>query len=221
MENAYFITGTDTNVGKTWATLALMHYFKQQGKSVIGMKPVASGCTLHQDGLQNDDALLLQAHASMPVDYVLINPYAYLEPVSPHIAGIDNPVKLDKVLANFITLQALADIVLVEGVGGWYAPINNQQAVSDLAQVLALPIIMVVAIRLGCINHARLTYQAICASGLVCAGWLAVCSDPNMLKRDETIASITNALDASLLGILPYQACADFDLLARQLSLNC
>jgi dethiobiotin synthetase len=221
MENAYFITGTDTNVGKTWATLALMHYFKQQGKSVIGMKPVASGCTLYQDGLQNDDALLLQAHASMPVDYALINPYAYLEPVSPHIAGIDNPVKLDKVLTNFAALKALADIVIVEGVGGWYAPINDQQSVSDLAQVLALPVIMVVAIRLGCINHARLTYQAICASGLVCAGWLAVCSDPSMLKRDETIVSITNALDASLLGILPYQERADFDLLARQLSLNC
>ncbi|MFI3217665.1 MAG: dethiobiotin synthase [Methylococcales bacterium] len=220
MENAYFITGTDTNVGKTWATLALMHAIKQQGKTVVGMKPVASGCTLHQGRLQNEDALLLQAHASIPVDYELVNPYAYLQPVSPHIAGVDNPVNLDKVLANFTALKALADIVLVEGVGGWYAPINDQQAVSDLAQCLALPVILVVGMRLGCINHARLTYQAICASGLACAGWLAVCNDPTMLKRNENIATLKKLLNSPLLGVLPYQERADFDLLARQLSLN-
>ena len=220
MENAYFITGTDTNVGKTWATLALMHAIKQQGKTVVGMKPVASGCTLHQGRLQNEDALLLQAHGSIQVDYALVNPYAYLQPVSPHIAGIDNPVNLDKVLANFTALKALADIVLVEGVGGWYAPINDQQAVSDLAQCLALPVILVVGIRLGCINHARLTYEAIFSSGLVCAGWLAVCNDPTMLKRDENIATLKKLLNTPLLGVLPYQECADFDLLARQLSLN-
>ncbi len=220
MENAYFITGTDTNVGKTWATLALMHAIKQQGKTVVGMKPVASGCTLHQGHLQNEDALLLQAHGSIQVDYALVNPYAYLQPVSPHIAGIDNPVNLDKVLANFTALKALADIVLVEGVGGWYAPINDQQAVSDLAQCLALPVILVVGIRLGCINHARLTHEAIFASGLACAGWLALCNDPTMLKRDENIATLKKLLNTPLLGVLPYQECADFDLLARQLSLN-
>jgi len=220
MENAYFITGTDTNVGKTWATLALMHAIKQQGKTVVGMKPVASGCTLHQGRLQNEDALLLQAHGSIQVDYALVNPYAYLQPVSPHIAGINNPVNLDKVLANFTSLKALADIVLVEGVGGWYAPINDQQAVSDLAQCLALPVILVVGIRLGCINHARLTYEAIHASGLACAGWLAVCNDPSMLKRDENIATLKKLLNTPLLGVLPYQECADFDLLARQLSFN-
>jgi len=220
MENAYFITGTDTNVGKTWATLALMHAIKQQGKTVVGMKPVASGCTLHQGRLQNEDALLLQTHGSIHVDYELINPYAYLQPVSPHIAGIDNPVNLDKVLANFTSLKALADIVLVEGVGGWYAPINDQQAVSDLAQCLALPVILVVGIRLGCINHARLTYEAIFSSGLACAGWLAVCNNPTMLKRDENIATLKKLLNTPLLGVLPYQECADFDLLARQLSLN-
>ena len=220
MENAYFITGTDTNVGKTWATLALMHAIKQQGKTVVGMKPVASGCTLHQGRLQNEDALLLQAHGSIQVDYALVNPYAYLQPVSPHIAGINNPVNLDKVLANFTSLKALADIVLVEGVGGWYAPINDQQAVSDLAQCLALPVILVVGIRLGCINHARLTYQAILTSGLACAGWLAVCNDLTMLKRDENIATLKKLLNTPLLGVLPYQECADFDLLARQLSFN-
>jgi dethiobiotin synthetase len=220
MEAAYFITGTDTDVGKTWATLAFMHYVKQQGKTVIGMKPVAAGCALQDGQLKNDDALLLQAHASIQVDYDKINPYAYLQPVSPHIAGVDNPVNVARVGQVFHSLQSLADVVLVEGAGGWYAPINHQQAVSDLAHALALPVIMVVAIRLGCINHARLTYQAIRASGLPCTGWVANCTDPAMLNRNDNIATIARLLDAPLLGVLPYQQQADFEVLAGQLLLN-
>lgn len=218
MQQAYFITGTDTNVGKTWTTLALMHYFKQQGKTVIGMKPVASGCMLQDGQLKNDDALLLQQHASVPVDYDLINPYAYLQPVSPHLAGVDNPVQLDKIRHTLHSLQNMADIILVEGVGGWYAPVNNRQAVSDMAKDLGLPIIMAVAIRLGCINHARLTYQAIQVSGLRCAGWIANCTDANMPYREENIATIKKLLNAPLLGVLPYQEKADFEVLAGLLS---
>jgi dethiobiotin synthetase len=220
MEAAYFITGTDTDVGKTWATVAFMHYVKQQGKTVIGMKPVAAGCTLQDGQLKNDDALLLQAHTSIQVDYDKINPYAYLQPVSPHIAGADNPVNVTRVGQVFRSLQSLADVVLVEGAGGWYAPINHLQAVSDLAHALALPVIIVVAIRLGCINHARLTYQAIRASDLPCAGWVANCTDPAMLNRDDNIATITRLIDAPLLGVLPYQAEADFEVLAGRLLLN-
>lgn len=214
MKQAYFITGTDTNVGKTYTTLALMHYYQQQGKTVIGMKPVAAGCVLQNGQLKNEDALLLQQYASIAADYQLINPYAYLQPVSPHIAGIDNPVQLHIVKDAFRSLQNQADIVLVEGVGGWYAPINDQQSVSDMAKYLDLPVIMVVAIRLGCINHARLTYQAIQASGLKCAGWLANCIESEMLNREENIATIRKLLDAPLLGVLPYQQQADFDGLA-------
>lgn len=214
MQQSYFITGTDTNVGKTRTTLALMHYFKQQGKTVIAMKPVASGCTLQNGQLKNDDALLLQQHASVPIDYELINPYAYLQAVSPHIAGVDNPVQLDKVEEAYRSLQSRADVVLVEGVGGWYAPVNDRQAVSDMAGYLGLPVIMVVAIRLGCINHARLTYQAIQASGLRCAGWIANCTDSDMPYREENIATIKKLLDTPLLGVLPYQEKADFDVLA-------
>jgi dethiobiotin synthetase len=220
MEKAYFITGTDTEVGKTYATLALMQYVKRQGKTVLGMKPVAAGCELHDGKLKNEDALLLQKYASMQIDYDKINPYAYLQPVSPHIAGIDNPVNLDRIGEALRTLQGLADIVLVEGAGGWYAPINDKQAISDLAQALALPVIMVVAIRLGCINHARLTYEAIRASGLPCAGWIANCTDPDMLSGKENIATITTIVDAPLLGVLPYQEQADFDFLARQIMLD-
>jgi len=226
MEKGYFITGTDTNAGKTWATIALMRYFKQQGKSVAGMKPVAAGCSFPcaawecQDGqLKNEDALLIQENASIQIDYDLINPYAYELPVSPHIAGINNPVNLPKIVERFNTLKELAEIVLVEGAGGWYAPLNDHEDISDLAKALALPVILVVAIRLGCINHAKLTFQAIQLSGIPCAGWIAMCVDPDMLKSDENIRTIKTALNIPLLGVLPFLVTADFDLLAAKLAL--
>jgi len=216
MEKGYFITGTDTNAGKTWATIALMRYFKGQGKTVAGMKPVAAGCVMVDGRLKNADALLIQENGSWQIDYDLINPYAYELPVSPHIAGVDNPVRLDVLAAPFELLKTLADIVIVEGAGGWYAPLNEREAISDLAKALALPVIMVVAIRLGCINHARLTYQAIEHSGVKCAGWIAVCTDPDVLSRDENIQTIKAAVDAPLLAVLPYMDVADFNFLAEQ-----
>jgi len=216
MEKGYFITGTDTNVGKTWATIALMRYFKGQGKTVAGMKPVAAGCLMVDGRLKNEDALLIQENASWQIDYDLINPYAYELPVSPHIAGVDNPVRLDVLAAPFELLKTLADIVIVEGAGGWYAPLNERESISDLAKALALPVIMVVAIRLGCINHARLTYQAVKQSGVKCAGWIAVCTDPDLLSRDENIQAIKTAVDAPLLAVLPYMDDADFNFLAEQ-----
>jgi len=216
MEKGYFITGTDTNVGKTWATIALMRYFKGQGKTVAGMKPVAAGCLMVDGRLKNEDALLIQENASWQIDYDLINPYAYELPVSPHIAGVGNPVRLDVLAAQFELLKTLADIVIVEGAGGWYAPLNERESISDLAKALALPVIMVVAIRLGCINHARLTYQAVKQSGVKCAGWIAVCTDPDLLSRDENIQAIKTAVDAPLLAVLPYMDDADFNFLAEQ-----
>jgi len=216
MEKGYFITGTDTNAGKTWATIALMRYFKGQGKTVAGMKPVAAGCVMVDGRLKNADALLIQENGSWQIDYDLINPYAYELPVSPHIAGVRNPVRLDVLAAPFELLKTLADIVIVEGAGGWYAPLNERESISDLAKALALPVIMVVAIRLGCINHARLTYQAIEHSGVKCAGWIAVCTDPDVLSRDENIQTIKAAVDAPLLAVLPYMDVADFNFLAEQ-----
>jgi len=213
----YFITGTDTDVGKTCATIALMRYFKRQGKTVLGMKPVASGCTLHAGELKNADALLIQDNASIALDYQMINPYAYKLPVSPHIAGIHDPVKLAIIVECYNSLKALADIVIVEGAGGWYAPLNAQDDISDLANALALPVILVVGLRLGCINHAKLSYQAIKLSGLACAGWIAVSVDPDLLNRDENIQAIKTALPVPLLGVLPYQKQLDYDLLADQL----
>ncbi|MDD2659669.1 MAG: dethiobiotin synthase [Methylococcales bacterium] len=224
MEQGYFITGTDTNAGKTWATIALMRYFRRQGKTVAGMKPVAAGCSFpcpaserRDDWLKNEDALLIQENASLPIDYDLINPYAYQLPVSPHIAGIDNPVKMAKIVESFNVLKELAEIVLVEGAGGWFTPLNDSEDISDLAKALALPVILVVAIRLGCINHAKLTWQAIQNLSIPCAGWIAVCVDPGMLKSDENIHTIKTALNVPLLGVLPYLASADFDFLAGKL----
>jgi dethiobiotin synthetase len=219
MEKGYFITGTDTNAGKTWATIALMHYFKSQGKTVAGMKPVASGCLMQDGRLKNEDALLIQENASLPVDYDLVNPYAYELPVSPHIAGVDNPVKLDLLVGTFERLKTMADIVVVEGAGGWYSPLNEREDNSDLAKALALPVIMVVAIRLGCINHARLTYQAIIQSGASFAGWIATCTDAELLRRDENILTLKNALGGPLLGVLPYSKAADFKFFSKKLKL--
>lgn len=220
MDQGYFITGTDTNVGKTWAAVALMRYFRNQGKSVIGMKPVASGCSVQDGVLVNDDALLLQENATLKLDYGLINPYAFALPVSPHIAGKGNPVKLDVIVSLFNSIKKQAQVVLVEGAGGWCSPLNEVADNSDLAMALGLPVIMVVAIKLGCINHAKLTYQAIKNSRICCAGWIAVCVNSNELYIEENIATVKKWLDVPLLGVLPHTNIPDFEVLARNYSFS-
>lgn len=221
MKQGFFITGTDTGVGKTWATVALMNYFKAQGKTVVGMKPVASGCEVIEGILKNEDALLLQQHASVFLDYPQINSFSFLAPVSPHLAADNDEVDLNKIYKDFEYLKTQADVVLVEGVGGWLVPLNNQgDDVEDLANKLQLPVIMVVAIRLGCINHARLTYQAIKATGIECAGWIAMCLEPEMLKINENINTLEEVIDAPLLGILPYSKIADFKRFAENIAFD-
>lgn len=216
MEQGYFITGTDTNVGKTWATVALMRYFQGLGNSVIGLKPVASGCMVKNGRLVNLDALLLQEHSTLKLDYHSINPYAFELAVSPHIAGKDNPVELDVIVNSFKAIKERAQIILVEGAGGWYSPLNENQDNRDLAEALGLPVILVVAIKLGCINHAILTCHAIKASPVSCAGWIAVCVDSNELCIEENIATLKKRLDSPLLGIMPTMDEPDFDLLASK-----
>jgi len=220
MTGGFFITGTDTGVGKTCAAIALMHALQRQGKTVLAMKPVAAGCLMQEGGLKNDDALALQSHASLPLPYPLINPYAYAEPVSPHIAGTHNPVQLAVVTRQFALLKSQSDCVLVEGAGGWFSPINSGQSNADLAAALTLPVILVVAIRLGCINHARLSQLAINQSGLPLVGWIAVCTEPNMSYQQDNIAFIGACLAVPLLGIFPYLSVVDFDFLANQLDIS-
>ncbi len=218
MKTGFFITGTDTDVGKTWSTIALMRAFQQQGLTVAGMKPVAAGCEWRDGVLKNSDALLMQKYSSQSLPYNLINPYAFQPAVSPHLACGGVAVKLDTILNAFTTLQALADVLLVEGAGGWYSPLSATLDNAGLAQALSLPVIVVVGIRLGCINHARLTVQAVEQAGLACAGWIAVEIVQAMPGFDENIDFIRHAIKAPLLGILPFCPNTDFNLLAAKLS---
>jgi len=202
----FFVTGTGTGIGKTMCTVVLMHYFQSQGKIVSGYKPVASGCTRYSGQLRNQDALLLQSNSSRSLPYDLVNPYAFEPAVSPHIAAksVDQIIDLSVITANYRSLASQSDIVFVEGVGGWHAPLSDSTDVAELAKVLALPVVLVVGIQLGGINYARLTFDAICASGLSCVGWVANCVEPEMLALKENIATVKDLISVPLLGVIPY-----------------
>ncbi len=216
MAEAFFVTGTDTGVGKTLVTAALMQYFKDQGKSVAAMKPVASGAVWKDNQLVNDDALLLQQSASEKLQYDLVNPYVFEEPVSPNIAAKKSGVNIcfDRISSNLKHLQDRFDVVIVEGVGGWLVPLGLKKDISDLAVALKLPVIVVVSIRLGCINQARLTFAAINKSGVPVAGWVANCVDPGMMAQQENIETINELVSAPLLSVLPCFSEPDLDEIA-------
>jgi dethiobiotin synthetase len=220
MARGYFITGTDTGVGKTSATVSLMQYLKRQGNTVAGMKPVASGCTWYDGHLINTDALLIQQYCSTVIGYELINPYAYEQAVSPHIAGVDKPMQLPFIKSCFEQLQNCADYVLVEGAGGWYSPLSSQTTNADLAIALELPVILVVGMRLGCINHAHLSWQAIRQSGVPCKGWLALCVDSEMQALEANIDYLKMLMDIPLLGILPFARHLNFDEFSKYITIN-
>jgi dethiobiotin synthetase len=221
MQQGYFITGTDTGVGKTWCSVALMHYFKKQGKSVAGMKPVASGASWINDQLINDDALLLQQNASKNFRYDIVNPYAFEMPVAPHIAAekTGESIDLERIVENIAEIQNSCEIVIVEGVGGWLVPLGPKLGIADMAKRLGFPVIVVVAIRLGCINHARLTFSALHAAGVLCAGWIANCTEPGMLAKEENIQTIARFSGAPLLGSLPFSPKPNFSALASHLKI--
>ncbi|MDD5033590.1 MAG: dethiobiotin synthase [Methylococcaceae bacterium] len=203
----FFITGTDTGVGKTWASVALMQFLKSQGLTVIGMKPVASGCFRQEGELRNEDALLLMEQASFPVDYAKVNPYPFEPPVSPHIAARRSGQTIDvgMIVERLRELELLADYVLVEGIGGWEVPLNERERVSDLAKALGLPVILVVGMRLGCINHALLSHEAIVRSGVSCAGWIANRVNADFTDgEEENIDTLLTELATPCLADLPH-----------------
>lgn len=218
--SGFFVTGTDTDVGKTWATVALMQAFKRQGFTVAGMKPVAAGCVKTSAGWQNQDALWLQQHASRSFPYASVNPYAFEMPVSPHIACGDQAVRVEDIVAAYQRLQADSDLVLVEGAGGWYSPLGLDLDNASLAKVLQLPVMLVVGMRLGCINHALLTQQAIRQAGCRLAGWLAVTLESSMIGFQANLDYLGAHLEAPLLGVLPYQSEPDFEKLADAIRLK-
>lgn len=208
---AVYVTGTDTGIGKTFSSCALLHALRQRGHRAVGMKPVASGCETTAEGLRNEDALALQA-ASDPVPaYADLNPYALPLPLAPELAAADAGVTLalDPIEAAFMRLRAQADVVVVEGVGGWLAPLSAHLDQSHLVHALQLPVVLVVGLRLGCLNHARLSAQAIAASGATCIGWIANEVDPTMDRIDENVAMLRERLPLPYWGRLPYAPGAD------------
>ena len=204
----YFITGTDTGVGKTLVSCALLHGFAAQGKQVVGMKPVAAGCA---DGGQQEDVRQLRAASNVLASGGQINPYCFVQPVAPLLAArfVGLSINFARIMESFSELNAQADVVIVEGVGGFRVPLNDEQDSADLAQQLGLPVILVVGLRLGCLNHALLTAEAIAARGLTLAGWVANVVDADMVMLDENIAALRQRLSAPLLGVVPHQAQPD------------
>ena len=203
----YFITGTDTGVGKTFVTCALLHTLKAQGIAAIGMKPVAAGGDMTPDGLRNDDIEALRDASSVKLVSEDLNCYLFAEPIAPHIAAAneDVDIDLDVIRQRFDQLAELADAVLVEGVGGFIVPLGDGVDTADLAADLDLPVILVVGMRLGCLNHALLTQEAIRARGLTLAGWVANQIDPHMAELDANVDALEERIRAPLLGVSEWQ----------------
>jgi len=204
----YFVTGTDTEVGKTVASSALLQAARLQGFLTAGYKPVASGSDMTSDGLRNTDALALQRHSALTLSYQAVNPYTFAEPTSPHIVSADEqrPIDFAVMSAGLKALEKSAEWVLVEGAGGWFTPLSETQTFADWVSLERLPVILVVGIKLGCINHAMLTAQAIQRSGLPLAGWIANDVVPPGRRHQEYLATLKRLLPAPCLGEIPWLA---------------
>ncbi|MDP3922889.1 MAG: dethiobiotin synthase [Hydrogenophaga sp.] len=202
-----FVTGTDTGVGKTLVSAALLHTLARHHPRVVGMKPVAAGLVQQGGAWVAEDVLALRAASTVAVPPELDCPVALPEPLSPHLAAAraGRRVGVAELVAAHRELRRLADVVLVEGSGGWRVPLNEDETLADLAVALALPVVLVVGLRLGCLNHALLTAEAIRADGLHLAGWVANTVDPAMACRDENIQTLRQRLAAPLLGTVPWQ----------------
>ena len=201
-----FITGTDTEVGKTVVACALTRGFKALGLRVAVMKPVAAGSVRTASGLRNADALALAAASNVPSTYEQVNPYCFEPPVSPHIAAKDVGINVDAdiIRRGFIALGQSADWVVVEGAGGWLAPISERQTMADLAWALGVPALMVVGVKLGCLNHAQLTRLAIEARGVSFAGWIANHAQAPMARVEENLAALERLLGEPALAHVAY-----------------
>ncbi len=200
-----FVTGTDTEIGKTLISGALLHALGQAGVRAAGMKPVAAGAELRDGAWHNEDVDFLHAAAPLKLPRALTTPYLFRTPAAPHIAAALEgvPMAPERILAAYAEVRAQADAVVVEGVGGWRVPLTADYDTADLAQQLGLPVVLVVGLRLGCINHALLTAEAITARGLRLAGWVANTVDPAMGHADGNVEAIAARLDAPLLGRVP------------------
>jgi dethiobiotin synthetase len=220
MAKSFFVTGTDTEVGKTVVSAGLLLAAKASGLRTAAVKPVAAGCD--EQG-HNEDALLLQSVITEPLSYEQINPVALQPAIAPHIAAQQAGRQLSAArLAGFCrgVMSSRVDLVVVEGAGGWRVPLNSRETLADLAIALQTPVILVVAMRLGCINHALLTAEAVRRDGLPLAGWVANCAGPRMDSYADNLATLQQLLPAPLLGEIPHLAPLDLDQVAENLDIS-
>ncbi|HEY9036972.1 MAG TPA: dethiobiotin synthase [Pseudomonadales bacterium] len=220
--SGFFIAGTDTGVGKTTIACGLLQAWAQAGFRTQAIKPVAAGCEATAQGLRNDDALALMAAMSASLEYAQVNPVALLPAIAPHIAARQAGLRpqVRALAAHGTGLLNRADITLVEGAGGWRVPLNDEETLADLARALNLPVILVVGVRLGCINHALLTAEAIAADGLPLAGWVANVLDAAMPEQAATIEAVQQRLAAPLLGVVPWHPDPQPDRIASHMDIT-
>ena len=199
-----FVTGTDTGVGKTVIACALVRSLAARGERVGVMKPIASGALRTREGLRNEDALALMEAANVALPYPRVNPYCFEPPVSPHIAAKEAMIEIDlrTIEAEYAAIQAVSDRVVVEGAGGWLAPIGERDSMADLARALGAPALLVVGLRLGCLNHAELTWRAIGSSGVAFAGWIANALGDPLEREAENLATLERRLGRAPLAVV-------------------
>lgn len=216
-----YVTGTDTGIGKTVASVALLGALHGAGRSVAGMKPVASGCVRDGDGWGNEDALALQRVSPIEFDYADINPFALPIATAPQLAARDAgiAVTLPPILAAHARLAQRADAIVVEGVGGWMAPLADALEQADVVRALQMPVVLVVGLRLGCLSHARLTARAVQADGCRLLGWIANHVEADTHRADDYLALLRAAIVAPCLGVLPHAPGASPDALAAHLDI--
>lgn len=222
---SYFVTGTDTGVGKTMVSAAILEAAASLGKRTLAMKPVASGCDETPEGLRNEDALILMEAMSESLAYDQVNPVALKPAIAPHVAAAQagRTVTAERLVGFCRGLQMRpADLLLVEGAGGWRVPLNDRETYSAMPGALQMPVILVVPLKLGCINHALLTAEAIRRDGLTVAGWVANRPVPEVMTcEQETLEYLVNHLAAPCMGVLPWQERADPKALSASLNVNC
>ena len=222
MARGFFITGTDTDVGKTTIALGLMAAFKKAGMSVAAFKPVSAGCVQTENGLRNADALQLMQQASVEFPYEVVNPYVFEPAIAPHIAAAQQNIEMniETIVQAYHKIAAEADVVIVEGAGGWLVPLNTTQTMADVACALGLDVIQVVGLKLGCLNHALLTSASIATHQLKQAGWIANQIIDDMPKRLDNIYSLQLRLTDEYLGYIPNMSPLNPDEIAQHINID-
>jgi dethiobiotin synthetase len=220
MTRSYFVTGTDTGVGKTLVAAGVIRRLREAGFAVAGMKPIAAGVIAGVEGPANEDALLLQAESSVRHPYATVNPWLFEPAIAPHLAAAEAGVEIatSRIVDAHVMLSASAEIVIAEGAGGFLVPLDGRRSCAELPALLGMDVILVVGLRLGCLNHALLTVEAVAARGLALAGWVGNAIDPDFPRRDANIATLRERIAAPCLGIVPWMTKPDVGAAAAALA---